>query len=149
MMEYQKYEVFAMSVIAEESEVHYRLDESRTVYEFARDILSMDMFTEERLYAVSVNAKGDVIGFFEVSRGTATGSMASTREIFKGAILSNAVAIVLLHNHPSGDPTPSNDDVKTTKKICEAGKLMDINVVDHVIVGDGGFISLRAEGVIQ
>ena len=80
--------------------------------------------------------------------GTTTHSVVGPGDVFKAAILANAHAIVLVHNHPSGDPTPSSDDVDLTHRLKSAGQLLNINVLDHVVVAHDGFVSLRQRGVI-
>jgi len=91
---------------------------------------------------------------FEVSKGTLSSSLVHPREIFKPAIQHSAANVILAHNHPSGDPSPSAQDIKITKKLIEAGKTMEINVLDHLIIGrktrDGAndFLSLRESGLV-
>ena len=70
------------------------------------------------------------------------------RETFQAAVKRGAAAVILVHNHPSGDPTPSDDDIKITKRLKEAGDILGISVLDHVIVGDGNYVSLRNLGII-
>jgi DNA repair protein RadC len=68
--------------------------------------------------------------------------------VFKAALLANAAAIVLAHNHPSGDPTPSEDDCRLTRRLVEAGQLLGVEVLDHIIIGDGKFVSLHQAGLL-
>ena len=83
-----------------------------------------------------------------VSMGTLDGSYAHPREVFKAALKATCCAGVIVgHNHPSGDPTPSPEDVIVTRKIVEAGKLMDVDVLDHLIIGRGRFVSLKERGL--
>ena len=84
-----------------------------------------------------------VIGYHEVSRGQLDGAPVHPREVFKVALLANAAAVVVAHNHPSGDPTPSIDDQQITRRLVEAGHLLGIPVLDHIIVGDGQHVSVR------
>lgn len=114
------------------------------VFELARN-LGYEEFAEEYLGLFCLSVKGQIIGYHEVSHGIIDGSMASPREIFKRALVNNATAIILVHNHPSGDATPSLRDIEVTKNVCEIGKLLGIRLVDHVIVGDGHFRSLKSE----
>jgi len=102
----------------------------------------------EKLVCLTLNAKHVVIGIEIVSVGTLTASVAHPREIFKGAILKNAAAIILAHNHPSGDPSPSSEDIQLTKRIKEAGELLGIELLDHVILGHLGSHSFRTAGRI-
>ena len=103
----------------------------------------------EKLICMWLNARHGLIGMEIVSIGTLTASLASCREIFKGAILANAAEILIAHNHPSGNPSPSNEDIRLTKRLVEAGRIIGIEVVDHLIVADEGrSYSFKAEGAI-
>jgi DNA repair protein RadC len=94
-----------------------------------------------------LTTKNDVIGYHEVSRGCLNASVVHPREVFKVAVLENAAAIVLGHNHPSGDPTPSPEDLVLTNRLKDAGVLLGIDVVDHIVVGhDGRYVSFREQG---
>lgn len=84
-----------------------------------------------------------------VSIGSLDASIVHPREVFKTAVLANASGILCLHNHPSGDPTPSTEDIAVTRRLCDAGKILGIDVVDHIVVGDcGRFESLKAKGLM-
>ena len=85
---------------------------------------------------------------FELSHGTVKMSVVSPREVFQKALLANAVAIVLLHNHPSGDPTPSKQDINVTKRLMEAGDIIGINVLDHLVIGRPGYFSLKENELV-
>jgi DNA repair protein RadC len=79
--------------------------------------------------------------------GSLNSSLVRIGEVFKQAIRLNSAAIILVHNHPSGDPTPSPDDVLVTRQVVEAGKLLDIEVLDHLVIGQGRYVSLRERGL--
>jgi DNA repair protein RadC len=96
-----------------------------------------------------LSTKHQVIGYHEVSRGTLDSSVVHPREVFKAAILANASAVVLAHNHPSGNPTPSPEDHQITRRLSRAGELLGIHVLDHVIVGDPGYVSFRERGLLD
>ena len=83
-----------------------------------------------------------------VSEGTLSASLVHPREVFKPAILESAASVILLHNHPSGDPTPSREDVRLTRQLVECARLLDLRVHDHVIIGRGSFVSLAERGII-
>ena len=104
---------------------------------------------KEHFRILMLNAKGAVIGAESISIGGLTSTAVHPREVFSPAIKKNASTIVLVHNHPSGDPTPSSEDVVLTKRIQGAGKLIGIKVLDHVIIGDGRYVSLLGEGYIE
>lgn len=90
-----------------------------------------------------LSTKHRVIAYHEVSRGTLDATLVHPREVFKAALLANAAAIILFHNHPSGDPTPSGDDVQLTRRLVDAGTLLGVDVLDHIIVGDGRYYSFK------
>lgn len=90
---------------------------------------------EENFYALHLDTRHNIIEIDHVSKGSVNGVEAHPREVFKSAILNNAAAIIIVHNHPSGDPTPSSMDLQLTKRIKEVGDLVGIQVLDHVIVG--------------
>ena len=101
----------------------------------------------EHFVALMLDVKNRIIGIHAVSVGTLFCALVSPREVFKAAILANAAAIVVAHNHPSGDVTPSPEDIQVSKTLREAGRLLDIEVLDHVIVGgDGAWTSLKQMG---
>ena len=100
---------------------------------------------EEYMYMICMNTKNRIIGVFEISHGSVNSSIVGTREIFQKALLANAVSIILIHNHPSGDPTPSREDIEVTRRIAEAGKIIGIQVLDHIVIGDK-YVSLKEKG---
>ncbi|MEF9945118.1 MAG: DNA repair protein RadC [Lachnospiraceae bacterium] len=96
---------------------------------------------QENIKLLMLNSKAKLIGETNVSKGTVNGSMITPRELFIEALEKNAVSIILLHNHPSGDPTPSKDDILITRRIREAGNLIGIELLDHIIIGNHCYIS--------
>ena len=102
----------------------------------------------ERCLSLMLDARNRVIGIEEVSVGSLNANILHPREIFKSAILANAAAIILAHNHPSGSMDPSDEDLTITKRIQEAGKILGIDVVDHVIVGADGVTSFKEKALI-
>lgn len=112
-----------------------------------------DLFMEEMRYskretfkALLLNAKGEIISIETVSVGELTSTLVHPREVFHPAVKKSAAAILFVHNHPSGDPTPSAEDFKTTKMLVECGNLLRIKVVDHLIIGDGQYTSMQSLG---
>lgn len=103
----------------------------------------------EKLIVVGLDTKNQPTFLETVSVGTLNSSMVHPREVFKSAILGNSASIIMFHNHPSGDSNPSKDDIGITKRISEAGKILGINLIDHIIIGDNEFISLRENGYID
>lgn len=112
------------------------------------DIFDMSGQPEEILVMLTLNTKHRVTGAFEVSRGNLNSALVHPREVFKRALLNNAAGIIIAHNHPSGDVTPSHDDIITTQRLVEAGKILGVDVLDHVISGGGNSTSLRGQGLI-
>lgn len=103
----------------------------------------------ECLLLLILDSKNRVLSEELLSIGTINASIADPREIFLSALRKNGVSILLLHNHPSGDPTPSKEDIVTTSRIIEAGKLLGISLNDHIIIGQNSYLSLRAEGYLR
>ena len=95
-----------------------------------------------------LNSKNHVLALPTISVGSLNATIVHPREVFREAIAHSAAAVILVHNHPSGDPTPSQDDINLTTKLAAAGKLLDIAVLDHVIIGDGKYVSLKEKGII-
>lgn len=103
----------------------------------------------ENFVVLCLDTKNNVNALNTVSVGTLNSSLVHPREVFKAAILANSNAIILIHNHPSGDPTPSREDLEITKRLVEAGNIMGIEVIDHVVIGDNGkYVSLKERGDI-
>ena len=102
---------------------------------------------EEYMYMICMNTKNKVIGVFEISHGSVNASIVTPREVFQKALLANAVSIILMHNHPSGDCTASREDIEVTKRLVEAGKIVGVEVLDHIIVGDR-YSSLKEKGYL-
>ena len=98
---------------------------------------------QEHLIALLMNSKGIVESTEIISKGGLCSSYADPREIFSPAIRKAAAGIILVHNHPSGDPSPSSDDISSTKTLVEAGKILGIKVIDHIIIGRNSYHSLR------
>jgi DNA repair protein RadC len=104
---------------------------------------------QEHFLVFCLDARGCAISREVVSVGILNASLVHPREVFYPAILHNAASIIIAHNHPSGDATPSDDDVAITERLTRAGALLGIAVADHVIVSEGGYTSLREEGLIS
>ena len=109
----------------------------------AMDIFHLEQEAQEVLILISLNIKNMIMGVHEISRGSTSCSIVSPKEIFKTALLHNAEGIIMVHNHPSGDNTPSIPDMKVTSRISQAGRLLEIPLLDHIIVSDTGFLSIK------
>ena len=111
-----------------------------------------DMASDREVFSVILlDVNNRVIGINVVSIGSLTASVVHPREVFKAAILANAANIILTHNHPSGDPAPSKEDISITSRLVQAGRLLDIPVLDHIIIGDGTgrSMSFKASDLIK
>jgi DNA repair protein RadC len=118
-----------------------KINNESDAYELVKDeLVNSD---REILLSVMLTVKNDLIGVETVSIGSITASTTTPRNIFKSAILANAVAIIVCHNHPSGELVPSKNDIEITKQLIAAGELLGIKVLDHLIVSNQGYKSLR------
>lgn len=108
----------------------------------------MRYFDREHVRILCLDQKNGLLGMEEISIGGLAFSLVHPREVFKPAIKRSCAAIILVHNHPSGDPAPSEEDIKTTQRIVKAGKIIGIDVADHVIIGDGKYYSLKTWGYL-
>lgn len=128
---------------------HSRAEPLRSAQEvfdlFREDAPLLD---REYFWAVLLDGRNRVIGVDEVAVGTMTAALVHPRELFKAAILANSAALIVVHNHPSGDPEPSSEDIALTRRLIEAGDIIGIKVIDHVVLGDGRYRSLSEEGEI-
>jgi DNA repair protein RadC len=107
----------------------------------------MRFLDREQFRVVLLDAKNHVLGVRVVSVGSLSSSIVHPREIFKEAIARSSAAVILVHNHPSGDPTPSQEDVEVTRRLIEEGRLLGIEVLDHVVVGDNRYVSFKEKGI--
>ena len=102
----------------------------------------------ERFIALALNTKNHVVAVLPVSSGSLNASIVHPRELFQRAILANCASLILAHNHPSGDPVPSPEDIALTRKLIDAGLLLDIPILDHVILGYGKYSSFKEMGLL-
>lgn len=107
----------------------------------------MRSLAQEAFVALTFNTKNRLIARHLISLGTVNSTLVHPREVFRPAILDGAYAIIVAHNHPTGDPCPSAEDIKITRKLVEAGQHIDIQVLDHLIIGDTA-VSLKEEGLV-
>ncbi|NMC32052.1 MAG: DNA repair protein RadC [Veillonellaceae bacterium] len=102
----------------------------------------------ESFVAVLLSTKNHVLKTSVISVGSLNASIVHPRELFREAINASAAAVIVAHNHPSGDPTPSPEDITLTRKLVEAGNILDIPVLDHVVLGDGKYVSFKEKGIL-
>ena len=105
--------------------------------------------SEEEVHVMLLNSRNNIIKSVMISMGTATYSAVSPREIFMAALKYKASGVIVVHNHPSGDPSPSREDIAVTQRLVKAGRIMDIPVLDHIILGDCRFLSLKEKGMMS
>ena len=146
------YVVFSRVVLVKEKgamyDVQKKIGSSYDAYKAITEITKVQEEAQEVFGILILDTKNKIVAVHEISRGTLNASMAHPREVFKPAVLHNAAAIICFHNHPSGDPKPSKEDIETTNRLVEAGKIMGIEVLDHIIVCDDKYTSLGEMGVI-
>jgi DNA repair protein RadC len=106
----------------------------------------LSFLNKEHFVILLLDTKNKVISIEEISIGSLNNSIVHPREVFKPAIRRSSAAIILAHNHPSGNPKPSSEDIDVTRRLCEAGKLMGIEVLDHLVIGNKDYISLKERG---
>jgi DNA repair protein RadC len=122
----------------------------RTPADLAERLMpAMGHLEREELRAVLLNTKNGVTGMVTVYVGNLAGAPVRIGEVFRDAVRRQAAAMVVVHNHPSGDPSPSAEDLRVTRELAEAGRLLDIDLLDHLVIGHGRWVSLRALGALQ
>lgn len=142
---------YKLELIKEEShkyEIDTRISKPKDLVDILNLVCRINNNTEEVMLLFTLNTKNVITGWFEVSRGSIDTSIVHPREIFKRALTNNATSIVVAHNHPSGDPNPSKEDINITNRLKECGKLLGINLIDHIIIGDEKYVSLKEKGII-
>lgn len=130
----------------ESAESRVRISSPMTVANLFMD--EMRYLDKEYFNILLLDTKNQIITKEIISIGTLNASIVHPRDVFKVAIKKNANSIILLHNHPSGDPTPSSEDVNVTKRLIEVGELVGIKVLDHIVIGDNEYISMREKRII-
>lgn len=103
---------------------------------------------KEHFNALLLNAKGEILAVENIAVGDLSSSIVHPREAFLAAVKRSAAAVIFIHNHPSGNPKPSPQDIDVTRRLCETGKILGIHVLDHIIIGDGVYISMKEKNII-
>jgi len=109
--------------------------------------LEMSLLEQEQLRIVLLNTRNEVIGIRTLYQGTTNQAQVRIAEVFRDAVRANAVAIIVVHNHPTGDPTPSSADIELTRSMVEAGEMLEIKLLDHMIIGHGRHVSMKRLGL--
>lgn len=142
------------TMLVKEKAINYQTDGNINVNspeilkELMNSIVHLNVLGEEHLYMLALNHNTKLLGIFFISKGTVSQTCLSTREIFMRALMVCASCIIICHNHPSQNPTPSRDDVITTQKIKEAGELLNIPLMDHIVIGGDDYFSFLEKGLL-
>lgn len=139
--------VFSRELIREELPAYLATERFTTpqqIFEMFRELVQE---TKEHFLALHLDGKNRIVCLDRVSSGSLNQCVVHPREVFKAAVHVSAAAIILVHNHPTGDPTPSSEDIQITKRLKEAGELLGISVLDHIIIGDGRYTSFVEMGL--
>lgn len=126
---------------------HLRFSSPASIADYYMEDLRHE--NQEIMKLLMLNTKTELIGESDISKGTVNASLITPRELFVKALQQEAVSIILLHNHPSGDPSPSEDDKLITRRIAQAGALVGIDLLDHIIIGNHCYISFREERLLE
>lgn len=135
------YETNARTPIRDALQIHSPQD----AYEFLRS--EMENLDHEQMRTIHLNTKQRILSSRLIYQGSVHTTVIRIGELFRYAIIDNATGIIVCHNHPSGDPTPSPEDAAVTREIVKAGQLLDIDVIDHIVIGKGKFVSLKERGL--
>lgn len=144
-------DAFRHPVLIKEDEFPYKdpLTEAAHIVELCDKLARLRFLAEEHVEMIAVDAKGYILGIFNISHGTVDMSVCNPREIFIRALVIGASRIFIIHNHPSGDCTPSSCDYSSLKRLDEAGKLLGVRLDDFIVVGINSFFSARANGILK
>ena len=132
---FEKYKLQMVKENNSSYEIETGISNPQDIKNILRDVLELNKECEEVLYLLCLSTKNKVVSMFEVSRGSLNASVAHPREVFKRAMLSNCNSIIIAHNHPSMDCTPSKEDIELSKRLDEGGNLLGIGLLDFVILG--------------
>ena len=141
--------------LVKESPVRYsevigeKITSAERIRRIAVEGLELHLQPTESFFVITLDTKNKITGIFEVSRGTLNTSIVHPRDVFQRALLQNANAVILMHNHPSGDVTPSSEDISLTNRLANAGEILGIQVLDHIIVSsEGDSLSFMEDGLM-
>lgn len=143
--------VYTVELVRESAKV-YDLDKvinsPSNAVDVIESVLSLSTKTKEHLVMMSLNTKNEVVGVHTIHIGSVNASVVHPREVFQQAILNNATSIMMFHNHPSGNSQPSQEDIHVTRRFVEAGKILGIGLLDHIVIGCGEYTSLKEKGYL-
>lgn len=144
-----RYNIYTLELVRESAKVYdvdRRVRSPEDVMDMATRVLQLNNKTQEHFVVLALNTKNQVIGVHTVHIGTVNASIVHPRDVYQRLLLNNASGYIAIHNHPSGDPTPSEEDKMVTKRLVEAGKVIGIDCLDHIIVGHDKHLSLKEKG---
>ncbi|NLJ84781.1 MAG: DNA repair protein RadC [Halanaerobiaceae bacterium] len=147
MVNIQKYSVRLVKEEGRRYDLDKKINDPQSAGKLFDEVLSMQDRPQEVFAMATLDIKNQVTGVFEVSIGSVSSSIVHPRDVFQRAILQNAAAIIICHNHPSGVNTPSKEDIEITHRLLEAGKILGIDVLDHILIGDN-YYSMKEHGII-
>lgn len=151
MTKYRNISLVKISLVREKALPYkagaFKVSCSRDVFLFCRDVLKTADLAAEELLVLSLDNKKSLTSVFVAAKGSSTQAHADMKEIFKAVLLSNADGFILVHNHPSGNSTPSAEDIALTRRVKEAAVILGLSLVDHVILGDEAYTSLAELGI--
>lgn len=139
------------NVLAELSCIEYKnniMNEPEKIDDLFRNEYKLSVLAEEKFYMIALNTKGKVLGVFELANGTVNYCLINIRGLLIRALLIGAVNIITIHNHPSGDTTPSKEDINCSKRIKEACSLVQLNLIDNIIIGNESYLSFKEENLL-
>ena len=125
------------------------ISDPKDAVDIFNEVLDLENEAQEVMCELMLDNTNKVVGVMEITRGIINASLCHPREVFRGAILHNAASIILCHNHPSGDIDPSREDLAVTERVSKSGKILGIALLDHIIIGNNQFRSLKEEGMIE
>lgn len=145
---FKKYKLTVVKESSSKYEISNIISSPKDIVNVLTHVLKIQEEAEEIFVLITLDTKNKITGIFEVSRGSIDSSIVHPREVLKRALLNNSANIVVAHNHPSEDPTPSKNDINITLRLKEASDLIGINLLDHVIIGGSRYCSLKEKAVL-
>ena len=142
----KKFNLYKLELIKEKEIEYSSVHSSDEAADIFRELIGNA--AEEYMYCLGMDARGNVVAAFEISHGDVTGSVVHPREIFKRLVLANCCSFLVGHNHPSGSIDFSHEDISVTKRLKEAGELLGIRLLDHIVIADDLFTSASAQGLL-
>lgn len=147
----KRIELVSLRMVREKTSILYpnhTVQSPKQAADLFRQFFGYDESDREKFAVMYLDTKNQPNALEIISIGTLNASLVHPREVFKGALLVNAASIICVHSHPSGDPTPSSEDIAITDRLVKSGQILGLDVLDHLVLGDGTFISLKEQGLM-